>query len=61
MVTVASYGASSQLLGELSRETASVAFGVRALRPWLGGNRVKREQTLAGFLQAIRDGSMLEL
>jgi hypothetical protein len=36
----------------------SIAFVVLALRHWLGGRRVKMEEAVAGFLEAVGDGAM---
>src|SRR6185312_8705126 len=38
----------------------SMAFVVRADFHWLSGNRVKGEQTIPGFFQAVGDGAALQ-
>ncbi len=38
----------------------SIAFVVRTLRHCLNGSRAKGEQPVAGFLQAVGDGAVLE-
>src|SRR5260221_2623011 len=38
----------------------SIAFVVRTLRHWLCGQTGEGEEPIAGFLQAVRDGSVLE-